>query len=469
MSEFSHSKKIQSVKGQDAREPARAATTLRRIAVLGAGFSGTMVAVHLLAQTGTPVDVSLVERTGRWARGVAYGTHDPSHLLNVPAAKMSAFTSRPDHFAYWLQERPERLAGRSPTAAAAMFASRMLYGQYLEGLLREAQEHGPTGTRLTEYADEAVGIECAHSGVTVRLASGRCLEADRVVLALGNFPSGAGSVWDQGALEHVRGGDDLLILGSGLTMVDTVITLKERGHTGRIHVISRRGLLPQTFAPIVSCQPALIPDEGQPLLKQVKRLRAEIRSAAAQGTNWQSVFASLRQTTPELWHALPPAERARFLRHLKAHWDTHRHQMSPEIGEKIHSWIARGELSVVAARLVSTCSAGGGFQATIRRRGRQELETIAIRHVINCTGVEGDFRRLAHPLIESLRSQGLIRPDPLGLGFETSAEGRVKDAAGTPSDLLLAIGSVRRGDLWESVAVPELRGQAEQLARIALG
>ena len=71
-----------------------------RIAIIGGGFSGTALAVQLLRRSGGPV--TLIERSGAWGPGLAYGTRCDRHLLNVRAERMSLFPDDPDHFTRWL-------------------------------------------------------------------------------------------------------------------------------------------------------------------------------------------------------------------------------------------------------------------------------------------------------------------------------------------------------------------------------
>jgi uncharacterized NAD(P)/FAD-binding protein YdhS len=114
------------------------------VAIIGAGFSGTMAAIHLLRQTDHRITVGLVERTSQFARGLADRTRDATHRLNVPAAKMGAFPDDIGGFYRWLQSRPQRLrAVGVRTLHPNTFVPRMLFGEYLEDLLAEAETVAP--------------------------------------------------------------------------------------------------------------------------------------------------------------------------------------------------------------------------------------------------------------------------------------------------------------------------------------
>ena len=176
------------------------------------------------------------------------------------------------------------------------------------------------------------------------------------------------------------------------------------------------------------------------------------------------MLASLRPVTPELWTSLDTRERARFLRHLRVYWDVHRHRIAPELGDRLQALLADGSLVVRAARLIALEETAEGARVTLRPRGRPELESVTVRHVVNCTGPESDPRRLAEPLFTDLRAKGLLHPDPLGLGLDTTDDGALLDAAGAPSETLYLVGPLLKGRFWEATAAPELRLHAARTA-----
>lgn len=227
-----------------------------RIAIIGAGFSGVVTAVHLLR---AGCSVALINRSGRMARGVAYGTNTPAHVLNVPAGRMSAFPDDEDSFLRFAGERDETVSGGS-------FVSRSAYGEYLDHILAEAERSAPGGATLERIVGHVADIEVStnKSSALATLADGRSIHADRVVLALGNFApadppiedrrfySSARYVrdpWDPGALDSIGSDDSVLLIGTGLTMYDIALELDERGVRKPIHAISRRGLLAQSHRP----------------------------------------------------------------------------------------------------------------------------------------------------------------------------------------------------------------------------
>ncbi|HYN46577.1 MAG TPA: FAD/NAD(P)-binding protein [Allosphingosinicella sp.] len=419
------------------------------VAVIGAGASGTLQALHLHRGGAA---VTLIDRGPAPGRGIAYATSRPEHLLNVPARRMSAFSDDPGHFERWFGA----LTGGGPED----FAPRMLYGDYLAGLLAEAG--------IAPMHGEAVALEDGG----VRLADGTAIAAGAVVLAPGNFrpatppgidPEALGDLWvdDPWAGDLTEGlgsGDVLLLIGTGLTAVDVALTLDATGYSGRIVALSRRGLAPRshgTREPIVAPRRDL-PDRCVAILRQMRARSGEI--------GWQSAVHELRAVTQGLWQGASLEERARFLRHLRAWWDVHRHKVAPAIGATIEAMQAKAKLAVAAGKLVSAEAGDGGAIVRFRARGRDKVESLKVARIVNCTGPEVDIVRAGEPLLDALLAAGEIRPDPLRIGIDVDPDCRAIGAGGTPSERLSVIGPITRGAFWESVAVPDIRVQAERVA-----
>jgi len=446
------------------------------IAIIGGGFSGCMVAVHLLRAATTPLRIVLIERHDMPGRGIAYRDQPEVHLLNVRAEGMSAFPAEPDHFLNWLN------AAYSPChpVGATEFLPRRLYGFYVENVLNEARSTARRGVTLEIRGDEVLGLRQTAAGARLRLGSGGTLVAQKVVLALGNpgpadppiqdpsfyqSPRYQGHAWSTAGLLSIQRDDAILLIGSGLTTLDWLAALRDRGHRGQVHVVSRRGLMPQLHraAPAhhLSFDPLALPAKTSVLLK---RLRAEIESAEAKGGDWRGVIDSLRPYTQRLWQRLGTVEQRRFLRHVRPYWEIHRHRAAPRIVESVYESLRRGKLEQMAARLIGFEEGPDAVTVLLQPRGSEQLITRTVQRVINCTGPESNYRRLNHPLIRNLREQGLIVADDLGLGLQTDAHGALLDQGANSSELLHTLGPSRKGLLWETTAVPEIRVQAQALA-----
>ncbi len=459
---------------------------MRTFAIIGAGFGGTMTCVHLLrllaekqreAGGGEPFQVYLIERSGKFTAGVAYSTSSMGHLLNVPAGRMSAFPDDADHFLRWARQQDSKISGGT-------FVPRPMYGRYLASILEEADAAAGEAVRLTRVPRGAAGLRVRGQGVSVELEGGSEVTADDAVLAIGNFPPGnpwvedsafyrswryAKDPWGTGALD-VEPDGEVLLIGTGLTMVDIAIALKERGHRGTIHAVSRRGLLPQPHRvsirpPTSHPRPKSLDQWPRTALGLLRSLRAEVRAAAARGIDWREVVTSLRHDTPALWQSLDERERARFLRHVRPFWETHRHRAAPESATPIAELIARNELVVHAGRVLGYSEDATGVRVRMLPRGEESETALRVARVINCTGPETDLRKVEDAFVQRLVADGLVRPDALGLGLETDAHGTIVDRTGRVQERLMLVGPLRKGQLWENTAVPELRGETLAMAK----
>jgi uncharacterized NAD(P)/FAD-binding protein YdhS len=438
------------------------------IAVIGAGFSGALLAVHLLRHCRPGDRVYLIEKRAGFGRGLAYSTTNQRHLLNVRAGNMSAFHDQPNHFIDWLRRRAP-VDGGAPTAES--FVSRRLYGTYVRSLLCDELWTSGKGRNLFLVPDQAVALNEDPRCVSLTVAGGRCYQVDRVVLAAGNQPpdesKGAyfGNPWHPDATTGVAREAPVLLIGTGLTMVDTVQSLLDAGHKGAIHALSRRGLLPHVHAP---ARPLDIGVGDLPRTTSVSRLarwlREMVRTAEARGCEWRGVIDGLRPHLQDLWRRLPIEERRRFLRHLRPWWEIHRHRMAPCVAAQLQAAMQRGQLVVGAARIAAIEAAETSVLARVRRRGSSSIESLEVARAINCSGPETNYKASSDPLIRDLLARGFARPDPLGLGLEVSEQGALLNKDGVASRRLFAVGPVTRGTFWEIIAVPDIRLHCARLA-----
>lgn len=445
------------------------------VAIIGGGFSGSMVATNL-ARHAAPgqLHATLWERGARLGRGLAYGTRCDGHRLNVPAGNMSAFPDEPSHFLRWLKLR-------DPGARADAFAPRRLYGDYLEDTLQEWRRLG--AITVDTSRDEVTDIRNGPGGGYELIArEAGIVRADWVVLATGHlapghpFPADAGPVetahyrgdpWAPDVLDELDPESPLLLIGTGLTALDLAVEARARGHSGMIHLLSRHGLIPrrhQAQPAHAATPPAPHFSLHGPIPGTARALLRMVRGAAESYADWRPIVDAMRPITQAMWAGLPPDERRRFLRHLASRWDVHRHRVAPEIDERIQAEIRDGRLAIIAGRVLALKDRDDRAEVTIRRRGEEKLSKLAVARVINCTGPGKDFRAGPPALLSSLMRRGLARPGPLGLGPEVSPLGELIDREGRVQPRLLTLGPPRREQLWETTAVRELRTQAAELA-----
>jgi uncharacterized NAD(P)/FAD-binding protein YdhS len=444
------------------------------VAIIGGGFSGSTLAAQLLRRSSGTVSVVLIERGARLGRGVAYGTQCVEHLLNVRARNMSAYSDDPEHFLEWAR------LNHDPGASPDDYLPRLVYGRYVASVLQQEIERHPG--HFEHVQDEAVSL--AHSGDTteISLRSGRTVFASKVVLALGNFPPGdprlpgktvhsqryVSNPWTASALGDVAQDKSVLLVGSGLTSVDVAITLRKRGFTGTIHILSRHGLLPQTHKATAPCPPFWGEQPPATVRGLVRLIRAQVEAAERAGSDWRAVIDSLRPFTQEIWRSLSLSERRQFLRHVRPYWDVHRHRVAPAIGAQLASQMQNGQIGAHAGRITEYAEDVDGVDVAYRERQTGELKRLHVDRVINCTGPEGDCRKLDNPLLTNLIRERMVCPDPLSLGLDVSPDGALIDANGVASDFLYTAGPIRKAGLWESIAVPDLRVQVSEMATLLL-
>ncbi|MGP0018548.1 MAG: FAD/NAD(P)-binding protein [Candidatus Sulfotelmatobacter sp.] len=449
------------------------------VAIIGGGFTGTTLAAQLLRKSGGSVSVFLIEKGARLGRGVAYSTECSEHLLNVRAKNMSAYADEPEHYLEWARLHND------PGISPEDYLPRPLYGQYIGSVLQQEIERHPG--HVEHVQDEAVALAGVEGAAEIRLRSGRTLLADKVVIALGNFSPGdprlpgrtphslryVSNSWKSNfgtssALGDVPHDKSVLLVGSGLTSVDVAITLRGNGFRGTIHILSRHGLLPQAHKVTAPWPPFWTEQSPETVRALLRLIRIQVRAAEKAGSGWRAVIDSLRPFTQEIWRSLSFSERRRFLRHLRPYWDVHRHRIAPAIGARIASQIQEGQIEIHAGRITAYSEDVDGVDVIYRERESGHLMPLRVDRVINCTGPESDCRKVDDLLLTDLMRQKLARPDPLFLGLDVSPDGALIDAYGEVSDLLYAIGPVRKGSLWETVAVPELRVQVSELSRLLL-
>lgn len=396
----------------------------------------------------------LIDGSGRMGRGVAYSTKESAHLLNVRAEGMSAWAGEPEHFA-------QRFAAEGGDKRG--FAPRRLFGRYLGEILDEAVASGCT----EPVHATAVGAKRHDNGWRVALDDGPSLDVRALVLAVGNQePEGLsafagvgrrfiGNPWGDAARAAVddlaASGEPALLVGTGLTMVDLVLSLDATGYQGHIVALSRRGLVPRSHADFT---PAAVEQEALP--KGLRGMFRWLRRRSAE-VGWRAAVDSLRPHSHALWQGLDPGEQERFLRHARPWWDVHRHRIAPEVAATVARMIAEERLEIVGGRILEARETATGLEVQYRCRASGKLVTARVAYAFNCTGPLHSIERSKDPLLRSLLDAQEVRPDHLGIGLELSGTCRA-------GDHLWAMGPLTKGRYWEIIAVPDIREQAAAVA-----
>ncbi|GHH66185.1 hypothetical protein GCM10017673_11530 [Streptosporangium violaceochromogenes] len=432
---------------------------------MGGGASGALAAIHLLRHArarAMPLEVTLIDRDGRHALGQAYSTTDPHHLLNTTADKMSALDGDHGHLLRWARDRGLEVTGSD-------YLPRSVYGRYLREVLSAVEN--PPAQVLRRVTGTVIALERPH-GVSVRLLDGRRIDADAAVLALGNRPPAApprvvegtgaryvADPWKTGALDRVCDGAPVLVLGTGLTMVDVAVTVTGAHPKAVVYALSRHALLPRPH-PHPLPPPVTVPLPSGPLTV-AGLLRAVRLAVGERGGEWCGVVDGLRPQAQALWTRLSPEERRRFLRLVARYWEVHRHRIPPATAARIAELRAQGQLRVLRGRLVrASATAPGRLRVDVEADGTAaELD---VGWLVNATGPGADLT--ADPLVAALVTGGTARPDAVGLGLEADSRGVLLDGDDRPNARIFALGPLLRGSLYETTAVPEIRAQAAALA-----
>lgn len=438
------------------------------VAIVGGGCSGLLVAVNMFRQ-GFHGRVTVIEPRAQLGAGLAYSTSLIQHLLNVPAGNMSALPDDSTHFLEWLR------AHYWPEAKPNSLAPRKFYGQYLQDVLQQTL-HAGGGRQINHIRAEVIEASADASGARLALSDGMTVHAERVVLALGNPASCPTpsilrrgledrwhlSPWLGDALRVRFAGERILLMGTGLTAVDAVLSLHKQDKACQVYMLSRRGLLPKVHnLPVPTEAPPVLRNRGN-LRKLVEEVRGHIETALQGDQSWRAIVDGLRPITNDLWTELSIADRQRFVRHLKKYWEPHRHRMAPEMAERLEQYQADGKLQIIAGRLQETSrKPATQVRISLKSGGERALD---VDRIISCTGIQESYTNSPRPIIRSLMEHGLAQANDLGMGFRTDGQGALLDAQMKPSSVFFTLGPPRRGELFETTAVPEIRAQAAALA-----
>lgn len=453
------------------------------ILIVGGGLSGALLAAQLMRLPGQR-QVLVVEPRAELGRGEAYSAVELGHTLNGNAARMSVDPDNADDLTQWLTAF---IAGggwpqssEQTVPVAELFPPRGLFGLYAQQRLAEARVQGASqGSSVEHVRAEGVDLQIDEQGALLTLNDGTRLRGAVAVLATGMFPaartpqtesSGLNAAaldpWDVAAMAQLDPLARVMIIGSGLTMVDAVVSLEQAGHRGPIDVFSRHGLLPH-----VRRQPpawvdflALDPSIGSPR-QLMHELRRQCRTAAVEGIDWQAPLDTVRAHIGRLWSQATDVQRRQFVRHVRPWWESHHHRSPPLSAELVARLHAEGRLRILAASFKGLApSTDGRVNIRIRRRGEAGTTLVGGDALINSSGIEYDWRRVARALPQQLLARGLVQPGPLALGITAQADGAVLDAQGQAARRLFAMGPPLRGMWWESTAVTDVASQAKALA-----
>ena len=445
------------------------------MAVVGGGFTGAAVAIHALASTDQPLSVDVIEPSAELGRGAAYGTTNVDHRINAPTDRMSLFSSDPTHFTRWLFENKWLPDAESVDPLGRFYVPRSAFAAYSKDVLAQTGRSA-TPASLRHRRTRVTTLARGNEGFRVELADGASLQADRVAICTGHVPSapcrvGEGAArhprfianpWATDALTAVRGRDSVLIVGTGLTMVDVVATLARADHQGSIVAISQRGLLPREHGRFVDCDQLFEGTRPATALELLRLVRAEVRQRDDE-LDWQAVVDAVRRRLPEVWPALPVRERARAVRRLMPFWEVHRFRIAPQGAAAVARLTAQGTLAVQRARAIEVDARDELLSARLRLPGGQIVER-EFDSIILCSGASRNIGD--NPLIANMVDQRLAQADDVSLGLRVDELSRLIDARGATQPDLFAFGPITRGTFGEMTGAPDILRQVERVVPI---
>ncbi len=449
-------------------------STILHIAIIGAGASGTITAINLLKKLQQPASIFLIEkRNEALYRGAAYSSQLDYEPLNVYAGRMSLYNDNHDDFYNWI------LANKKSSGEITQesFVSRRWYGEYLEANLKAAADKRQKEVSFAIIPTATINItKAAEGNYLLQQEDEKIIEADFVILATGNEKPAdviskeailvlgenyISNPWNENPMENISIDESVLLIGTGLTMVDHVVSFKKRNHSAKVFALSRNGLLPRPHkhSPVYKIEKEITSENIEQLNANIVE---EIEKAKSQNLDWRSVIEALRPVTTKIWQALSDESKNIFLNKYRIYWDIHRHRMPPASHNEINEMVSQNKFEILKGTITEVIKTESAFQ--IYYKDATILNSVTVNRIINCTGPSGDYEKCDNPLFKNLLAKGWIKKDKHNIGIATGAAGELIQANGNVLENAFAVGPLRKAMEWESTAIREIRTQAEQVA-----
>lgn len=445
-------------------------------AIIGAGFSGTSLVANLIKQEKThlflsPLKILLIEKN-KFAQGIAYSTKSPSHILNIRAKQMGAFFDDQNHFVRWARKKDKHLSSNS-------YVPRMFYAEYLHEILLEAEKNQSKRCSIERLLGEIVSIHPSNNKFELNFKNNTKIQADFVVLATGNYLSPHPPVTDKRFINHpdyyrnpyqqiYPNNSDILIIGTGLSMVDQVLHLASVGYKGKIHALSRRGHLPLSWKknkiPFrkLSQKKLAVFTSLHTTLKWFRFIRKKIK---------EEDFETILHVYGYLLKNIETFDRKEFKRcerHCSRYLRRIIHQIPYESYSILQDLIANQKLLIHAGKLLKIDGSSHEFKVFFQPQYKRETEVLKVGKIINCMNLGISFTEIQDPLLNSLFNKGIIRPNSSNLILDTSDIYQIVNSAGKEIEGMFAIGAVNKTKLSTARSVPIIRKESYSLAEIIL-
>ena len=456
---------------------------MHTITIIGGGASGSLLLINMLKYyEQNDVVIKWIEQSGEFGVGTAYSTDKDYQLLNVPANVMGLYHDYANDFFEWLLKKGYSYNEHD-------YVPRKIYGDYLkENLFNYLKNNQRIQLELIQA--EVIDIDKADNLIddkkyTLHLQNGKKISSDTVIFAIGNFLPSHPRVanmdyinseryfrnsWDNETINGIRKTDDVLIIGTGLTMVDKVLDLYHQNHKGKIYSLSRNGYLPFTHYPCSRHQ--RYPDYTNELIASENAkdlfsiIRKHIDIGIKSGIDWRVVVDTIRPSLPAIWDSLSLKEKKQFYRHLGSLWTVVRHRIPVICADIIHLLRDKKQLYILGGRLREINAVEKGFSVTYTNRETLENKELVVQKIVNCTGPQLNLANIESTLLKNLLQKGFINIDELALGFDALPDGTLLDKNKKLMPEFYTIGNGLKGILFESTAIPEIRLQAYNLSKL---
>ncbi len=412
---------------------------MKNIAVIGGGASGVLSAIHILKASLKPIVITIYEPAQELGAGLAYSTHSPEHILNVPADKMSFDEANPQDFVDWLR-------GSAPDVfhqKTYPFVSRLLFRKYLQTRLKEFQ-----GVHTVEWVQEKV-LSVNPFGDQWRVETdATAKEFDHCVMATGYkrgmFVPHALTKYPRALEVSPYDGDlsphdykDVAIIGTGLTAIDIWRSLRQYKYKGRVHFISRRGQIPQSFTTTLEYSSLQTPLSPRKSPREFMRFVRDLMQATP--CDGGSLAQWIRPFVTEIWQQWSRGERKQFLDHIRPYWDSIRHRLPDVVFADLQAEMKSGECTLSKSSQLNIEDHEGRYKLWVSPQKVFDVDKVFI-----ATGARLNLKPFQ---IDS----AYLKDCELKQGFVERVS------------TLSIVGPPSRTTFWEATAVPEIRRQAQAL------
>ena len=435
------------------------------LCIIGSGYSAAALLLHLEARGAPMHDVTVIGPQALGA-GQAFGCVNEDFRLNVRAELMQVWPDDPGHFANWAATN---IAGdREADTDVGAFYRRRDFASYIASEIRAR----PALASLRHIKASAVNITAFGDGWDIELDDGRTTDASRIVLATGNpppewpfreqvadTPSLVRVPWRGDWPEKIDSDARVVVIGSGLTALDAIHTLRHRQHHGRINLVAPDGMLPPVQTGWRDANALEWPQDVR-ASGFLKFMRDTVGDIPWEDTEWQRRFESLRYHISAAWQRLDPADQGRLMRRFGWLWSLARFRAGPQAFGSAQMLLDTGQLDIVTDMVTGiTTTSDGVHEVGLATGARFSADA-----VINCSGAGHD------PLITRILYNGTAaRHQTVRHRPAMTSELALIRADGTPHSNMFGIGPMTShvaGDVLGSASIArQARGLAVRLVQ----